>query len=155
MHVTRECTRIFYLFFADDNNKWWQIRQQNLTFVSWLIQKKSGKTPLETIHCTSLHKPHGIGANNFYAHAYIRDPLKSCWFLSLNREGRVHVPIIAILLHVDVGKDIEVKLKEMALPQKLKVSPKNKMVIISPRPVVVNHKRLTEKICTIHNKLQW
>jgi hypothetical protein len=24
-------------------------RQQNPTFVSWLIQKKSGKTPLETI----------------------------------------------------------------------------------------------------------
>jgi hypothetical protein len=42
--------------------------------------------------------------------------------LSLNREGRV--PIIAILL--DVGKYIyksTVKLKEMALPQKLKVSP--------------------------------
>jgi hypothetical protein len=30
---------------------------------------------------------------------------------------------LCILLHVDVGKDIEVKLKEMALPQKLKVSP--------------------------------
>jgi len=30
-------------FFADDNNKWWQSRQQNPTFVSWLIQKKSDK----------------------------------------------------------------------------------------------------------------
>ena len=29
--------------------KWGQSRQQNPTFVSWLIQKKSGKTPLETI----------------------------------------------------------------------------------------------------------
>ena len=29
------------------------------------------------------------------------------------------------------------------------------MAIIGPRPVVINHKRLTEKICTIHNKLQW
>ena len=26
-----------------------QSRQQNATFVSWLIKKKSGKTPLETI----------------------------------------------------------------------------------------------------------
>ena len=31
------------------NNKWLQSRQQNPTFVSWPIQKKSGKTPLETI----------------------------------------------------------------------------------------------------------
>ena len=49
LHVTHERTRLFWPFFADDNNKWWQSRQQNPTFVSWLIQKKSGKTPLETI----------------------------------------------------------------------------------------------------------
>jgi hypothetical protein len=49
LHVTHECTRIFWPFFADDNNKWRQSRQQNPTFVSWLIQKKSGKAPLETI----------------------------------------------------------------------------------------------------------
>jgi hypothetical protein len=49
LHVTRERTRIFWPFFAGDNNKWWQSRQQNPTFVSWLIQKKSDKTPLETI----------------------------------------------------------------------------------------------------------
>jgi hypothetical protein len=49
MHITRERTRIFSPFFADDNNKWWQSRQQNPTFVSWLIQKKSDKTPLEII----------------------------------------------------------------------------------------------------------
>jgi hypothetical protein len=49
LHVTRECTQIFGSFFADNNNKWWQSRQQNPTFVSWLIQMKSGKTPLETI----------------------------------------------------------------------------------------------------------
>jgi hypothetical protein len=48
LHVIRERTRIFGPFFADDNNKWWQSRQQNPTFVSWIIQKKSGKTPLET-----------------------------------------------------------------------------------------------------------
>ena len=47
LHVTRERTRIFRPFFADD--KWWHSRQQNPTFVSWLIQKKSGKIPLETI----------------------------------------------------------------------------------------------------------
>ena len=46
LHITRERTRIFS---PDDNNKWWQSRQQNSTFVSWLIQKKSDKTPLETI----------------------------------------------------------------------------------------------------------
>ena len=40
---------IFWPFFADDNNKWLQSRQQNPTFVALLIQKKSGKTPLETI----------------------------------------------------------------------------------------------------------
>jgi len=43
-------------------------------------------------------------------------------FCHLNREGRV--PIIAILL--DVGKDIyksTVKLKEIDLPQKMKMSP--------------------------------
>ena len=40
LHVTREHTRIFWPFFADDNNKWWQSRQQHPTFVSWLIQKK-------------------------------------------------------------------------------------------------------------------
>ena len=34
-------------------------RRQNPIFVSWPIQKKSGKTPLETN--TSLHKPHRIG----------------------------------------------------------------------------------------------
>jgi hypothetical protein len=49
LHATCERTRIFGPFFADDNNKWWQSRQQNPTFVSWLIQKKSGKTPLGTI----------------------------------------------------------------------------------------------------------
>jgi hypothetical protein len=49
LHVTREHTQIFWPFFADDSDKWWQSRQQNPTFVSWLIQKKSGKTPLETI----------------------------------------------------------------------------------------------------------
>jgi translation initiation factor IF-3 len=50
--------------------------------------------------------------------------------LSLNREGRV--PIIAILL--DVGKYIyksTVKLKEMALPQKLKVKHAHKIIYIS------------------------
>jgi hypothetical protein len=36
-------------FFADNNNKWWQSRQQSPTFVSCLIQKKSDKTPLETM----------------------------------------------------------------------------------------------------------
>jgi len=36
LHVTRERTWIFWSFFADDNNKWWQSRQQNPTFVSWL-----------------------------------------------------------------------------------------------------------------------
>jgi hypothetical protein len=41
--------QIFWPFFADDNNKWRQSRQQNPTFVSLLIQKKSNKTPLETI----------------------------------------------------------------------------------------------------------
>jgi hypothetical protein len=30
LHVTRERTRIFWPFFADDNNTWLQIRQQNL-----------------------------------------------------------------------------------------------------------------------------
>ena len=49
LHITRERRRIYRPFFADDNNKWWQSRQQNPTIVSWLIQKKSGKTPLETI----------------------------------------------------------------------------------------------------------
>jgi hypothetical protein len=49
LHVTREGTGIFRSLFADDNNKWWQSRQQNPTFVSWLIQKKSGKILLETI----------------------------------------------------------------------------------------------------------
>jgi hypothetical protein len=49
LHVTCERMPIFWPFFVDDNNKWWQSRQQNPTFVSWLIQKKSGKTPLETI----------------------------------------------------------------------------------------------------------
>jgi hypothetical protein len=49
LHVTREGTQIFRPFFADDNNNWWQSKQQYLTFVSWLIQKKSGKIPLETI----------------------------------------------------------------------------------------------------------
>ena len=49
LHGTRERTRIFGPFLADDNNKWWQCRRQNPTFVSWLIQKKSDKTPLETI----------------------------------------------------------------------------------------------------------
>jgi hypothetical protein len=49
MHITRERTRIFSPFFTDDNNKWWQSRQQYPTCVSWLIQKKSDKTPLETI----------------------------------------------------------------------------------------------------------
>ena len=63
LHVIRERTRIFWPFFADDNNKWWQIRQQNLTFVSWLIKKKSGKTPLETIQCTSLYKLRGDHVN--------------------------------------------------------------------------------------------
>ena len=29
----------------------------HLFSMAWLIQKKSGKTPLETIHCTSLYKP--------------------------------------------------------------------------------------------------
>ena len=48
LHVTRECTH-FLAIFADDNNKWCQSRQQNSTFVSWPVQKKSGKTPLETI----------------------------------------------------------------------------------------------------------
>ena len=47
--ATRERMRIFGPLFAENNNKWWQSRQQNPTFVSWLIQKKSGKTPLETI----------------------------------------------------------------------------------------------------------
>ena len=41
--------QIFCPFFADNNNKWWQSRPQNPTCVSWLIQKKLGKTPLETI----------------------------------------------------------------------------------------------------------
>jgi hypothetical protein len=50
VQVSRERTRIFGPFFSDNNNKWWQNRQQNPTFVSWLIQKKSGKTPLETIY---------------------------------------------------------------------------------------------------------
>jgi hypothetical protein len=49
LHVTRERIWIFGPFFADDNNKWWQSRQKIPTFVSWLIQKKSGKTPLEII----------------------------------------------------------------------------------------------------------
>ena len=49
LHVTCERTQIFRSLFADDNNKWWQSRQQNPTFVSWLIQKKSGKILLETI----------------------------------------------------------------------------------------------------------
>ena len=48
-HVTCERTRIFWPFFADDNNKWWQNRRQNPTFASWLSQQKSGKTLLETI----------------------------------------------------------------------------------------------------------
>jgi hypothetical protein len=45
LHVTRERMQIFLPFFADDNIKWWQSSQQNPTFVSWPIQKKSGKTP--------------------------------------------------------------------------------------------------------------
>ena len=49
LHITHDSMQIFWPFFADDNNKWWQSRQQNPTFVSWLIQKKSGKIPLETI----------------------------------------------------------------------------------------------------------
>ena len=49
LYVTPERTQIFWPFFADDNNKWWQSRQQNPTFVSLLIQKQSGKTSLETI----------------------------------------------------------------------------------------------------------
>ena len=49
LHVTHERTQIFGPFFADDNNKYWQSKQQNSTFVSGLIQKKSGKTPIETI----------------------------------------------------------------------------------------------------------
>jgi hypothetical protein len=49
LHVTREHTQFFGPFFADNNNIWWQSRQQNPIFVSWLIQKKSGKPPLETI----------------------------------------------------------------------------------------------------------
>ena len=49
LHVTREHMQIFCPFFADNNNKWWQSRPQNPTCVSWLIQKKLGKTPLETI----------------------------------------------------------------------------------------------------------
>ena len=49
LHVICERMRIFLPFFADDNNIWWQSRQQNPTFVSWLIQKKSDKTTLETI----------------------------------------------------------------------------------------------------------
>ena len=49
LHVTRERTRIFSPFFADNNNKRWQSRQQSPTFVSCLIQKKSDKTPLETM----------------------------------------------------------------------------------------------------------
>jgi hypothetical protein len=61
LHVTRERTRIFWPFFADDKNKWWQIRQHNLTFVSWLMKKKLGKTPLE--HNTSLHKLRGDHVN--------------------------------------------------------------------------------------------
>ena len=56
-------TRICGSFFADDNIKWRQSRQQNLTFVSWLIKKKSGKTPLETIQCTSLYKLRGDHVN--------------------------------------------------------------------------------------------
>jgi hypothetical protein len=48
-------------FFADDNNKWWQSRQQNPTFVSWLIQKKSDK--LEIRNHTSLHTPRGGHVN--------------------------------------------------------------------------------------------
>ena len=50
VQVSRERTWIFGPFLAANNNKWWQNRQQNPTFVSWLIQKKSGKTPLETIY---------------------------------------------------------------------------------------------------------
>ena len=49
LHVTRECTQIFGPLFADDDNKYRQSKQQNSTFVSWLIQQKSGKTPIETI----------------------------------------------------------------------------------------------------------
>ena len=62
LHVTHERTQIFGPFFADDNNKWWQSRQQNPTFVSWLIQKKSGKTPLETIPLINLVGGHVNGA---------------------------------------------------------------------------------------------
>ena len=61
LHVTREHTRICWPFFADDNNKWWQIRLQHLTIVSWLIKKKSGKTPLE--NNTSLYKLRGNHVN--------------------------------------------------------------------------------------------
>jgi hypothetical protein len=83
----------------------WKRPKQNPTFVSWLIQKKSGKTPI------------GVNICEILIHCIV----KSCWFLSLNQEWRV--PIIAILL--DVGKKYKstVKLKEMALPQKMKVSP--------------------------------
>ena len=49
LHITCERTQIFGPFFADNNNIWWQSRQQNPIFVSWLIQKKSGKSPFETI----------------------------------------------------------------------------------------------------------
>jgi hypothetical protein len=38
----------FLAIFADVNNKWQKSRQQNPTFASGLIQKKSGKNPLET-----------------------------------------------------------------------------------------------------------
>jgi hypothetical protein len=67
LHVTCERMPIFWPFFVDDNNKWWQSRQQNPTFVSWLIQKKSGKTQLETI-------PLDINLVGGH-HALIREPL--------------------------------------------------------------------------------
>ena len=50
LHVTGERTRIVGSFFAD-NYKWWQIRQQYPALVSWIIQKKSGKTPIGVNIC--------------------------------------------------------------------------------------------------------
>ena len=43
--------REFFLNFLQTTimNLWWKSRQQSPTFVSWLIQKKSDKTPLEII----------------------------------------------------------------------------------------------------------